>query len=79
GAWVKGGGVKSPTGLYCANSQKRTKSLLLPSSLTIQANLFAKNTHALRQKQTVIPSFWPQAVANLFAKNTLTPYGRSKP
>ncbi|RXU11053.1 hypothetical protein B1F68_01405, partial [Pseudomonas syringae] len=42
GAWVKGGGVKSPTGLYCANSQKRTKSLLLPSSLTIQANLFAK-------------------------------------
>ncbi|PYD84691.1 hypothetical protein DNF23_53105 [Pseudomonas syringae pv. pisi] len=62
--------MKSPTGLYCANSQKRTKSLLLPSSLTIQANLFAKNTHALRQKQTVIPSFWPQAVgANLFAKN----------
>ncbi|AZG84283.1 hypothetical protein N032_00505 [Pseudomonas syringae pv. pisi str. PP1] len=34
--------MKSPTGLYCANSQKRTKSLLLPSSLTIQANLFAK-------------------------------------
>ncbi len=33
--------------------------------------MFAKNTHALRQKQTVIPSFWPQAVgANLFAKNT---------
>ncbi|WP_220819714.1 hypothetical protein, partial [Pseudomonas syringae] len=33
-------------------------------------NLFAKNAHALRQKQTVIPSFWPQAVgANLFAKN----------
>ncbi|SFH72015.1 hypothetical protein SAMN05444062_111136 [Pseudomonas syringae] len=39
-----------------------------------------KHSHALRQKQTVIPSFWPQAVgANLFAKNTLTPYGRSKP
>ena len=35
----------------------------------VGANLFAKNTHALRQKQTVIPSFWPQAVgANLFAK-----------
>ena len=34
--------MKSPTGLYCANCQKRTKSLLLPSSLTIQANLFAK-------------------------------------
>ncbi|PYD19930.1 hypothetical protein DND58_31195, partial [Pseudomonas syringae pv. pisi] len=33
--------------------------------------MFAKNAHALRQKQTVIPSFWPQAVgANLFAKNT---------
>ncbi|RXU44236.1 hypothetical protein B0A94_00015, partial [Pseudomonas syringae] len=30
-----------------------------------------KHSHALRQKQTVIPSFWPQAVgANLFAKNT---------
>ncbi|RMP55796.1 hypothetical protein ALQ20_02716, partial [Pseudomonas syringae pv. atrofaciens] len=29
-----------------------------------------KHSHALRQKQTVIPSFWPQAVgANLFAKN----------
>ncbi len=34
--------MKSPTGLYCANSQKRTESLLLPSSPTIQADLSAK-------------------------------------
>ncbi len=33
--------MKSPTGLYCANSQKRTESLLLPSSPTIQADLSA--------------------------------------
>ncbi|UZA70267.1 hypothetical protein EZZ81_19345 [Pseudomonas viridiflava] len=33
--------MKSPTGLYCVNSQKRTESLLLPSSPTIQADLSA--------------------------------------
>ncbi|RMN63994.1 hypothetical protein ALQ54_03422 [Pseudomonas syringae] len=87
----------------------RQKQTVIPSfwPQAVGANLFAKNTHALRQKQTVIPqllaagrselvrekhshalrqkqtvirSLWPQAVgANLFAKNTLTPYGRSKP
>ncbi len=34
--------MKSPTGLYCVNSQKRTESLLLPSSPTIQADLSVK-------------------------------------
>ncbi|UZA81916.1 hypothetical protein EZZ79_24375 [Pseudomonas syringae] len=48
--------MKSPTGLYCANSQKRTKSLLLPSSLTIQANLFAKTVfQAMHCRETWRP------------------------
>ncbi|SFH87299.1 hypothetical protein SAMN05444062_1161, partial [Pseudomonas syringae] len=70
----------SPTGLYCANSQKRTKSLLLPSSLTIQANLFAKgpvqaqkicrlnNAFANKFAPTKAPFPRSSLGANLFAK-----------
>ncbi|WP_445380674.1 hypothetical protein [Pseudomonas syringae] len=88
----------------------RQKQTVIPSfwPQAVGANLFAKNAHALRQKQTVIPQLLaagrrselvrekhshalrqkqtviPQLLAagrraNLFAKNTLTPYGRSKP